>query len=70
MKIRVDPQKGLVMMQTDRKQAKQEHDVRVRVLVGARLRREEVERYREAAAREGKSLYAWVRDTLRAAVLE
>ena len=68
MRIRVDPERGVVLVQTDRQRAKQEHDARVRVLVGARLRREEVERYREAAARQGKSLYAWVRDTLRNAV--
>lgn len=68
MKISVDPERGLVLMQTDRQRKKQEHDVRARVLVGARLRREEVEQYRAAAAREGKSLYAWVRDTLRDAV--
>lgn len=55
-------------MQTQRQWDKQQHDVRVRVLVGARLRREEVELYREAAQREGKSLYAWVRDALRRAL--
>ena len=68
MRIRVDPTTGIIDVQTERQQRKQEFDVRTRVLVGARLRREEAERYREAAAREGKSLYAWVRDVLRDAV--
>lgn len=69
MRLRYDPNTGRIDVQTEREQKKYEFDTRTRVLIGARLTRKEVERYREAAAAEGKSLYAWVRDTLRAAVM-
>lgn len=38
-----------------------------RCLIGARLPREEVERYRAAAAREGVSLYRWTASALQSA---
>jgi hypothetical protein len=68
VRLKVDPTTGTIDVQTRREKQKRDYDVRTRVLVGARLRREEVDRYRHQAELEGKSMYAWVRDTLREAV--
>lgn len=42
----------------------QQRDVERRVLIGARLRREEADRYRAAARRSGRTLYRFVVDAL------
>lgn len=39
-------------------------DAERRILVGARVPREDADRFRQAASRSGQSLYAWVRDAL------
>lgn len=43
-------------------------DAERRILVGARVRREDAERYRAAAEQSGRSLYRFVVDALEAAV--
>lgn len=70
MRMSIDQKTGYITVQTKRRQDKQEHDVRVRTLIGARLRREEVERYKALAEKQGVSLYAWVREALREAERE
>ena len=45
-------------------------DTRRRILTGARIKREDAERYREAACASGRSLYAFVTDALEAEYLK
>ena len=45
-------------------------DAKRRILTGARLKREDAERYREAACASGRSLYAFVTDALEAEYLK